>query len=549
MSVTTSRRRFLTGAGAGAAVAGGAALGLAPGPAVALEAEEATRSRSTGIGPSTVRPDDPRYGDLARGWNGRFVGTPDYVRVAGTTAHVESALAEAAAAGSRLAVRSGGHCLENFVCDPAVRIVLDVSQMQGISYDAGRRAVVVEPGATLRQVYKTLYTAWGVTIPGGTCPSVGAGGHIQGGGYGPLARRHGVVPDHLYGVEVVTLDRSGTPRTVVATREPGDPNRELWWAHTGGGGGNFGVVTKYFLRSTGTVPANPDPSRLLPRPPVQTRTVAYALPWSGLNQERFSRLLRGYLEWFAANSAPDSPFARLNAEFWGLHTGSSPAVTINVSVDPSEQDADSLLAAFRADVVDPVGVTPTVSERLLPWLQSTNASGYADTGAVVQRRNKAKGSYLRASYSDEQLATTYRWLTATELRAPLAGVLMSGFGGRSNAVGVDDTAVPQRDSVVKVLHTVHWDNPAVDDTHMSWVREFYRDVHRATGGVPELDGIADGSYINYADVDLADPAWNTSGTPWYRLYYKHSYERLQAVKGRWDPRNFFRHTLSVTPPS
>ena len=70
----------------------------------------------------------------------------------------------------------------------------------------------------------------------------------------------------------------------------------------------------------------------------------------------------------------------------------------------------------------------------------------------------------------------------------------------------------------------------------------------ARGGVPVPDANTDGSYINYPDVDLADPAWNTSGVPWHTFYYKDNYPRLQQVKKRYDPRNVFRHALSIELP-
>jgi len=70
--------------------------------------------------------------------------------------------------------------------------------MDAVGYDAGRRAFAVQPGATLARVYRTLLSGWGVTIPAGGCPEVGAGGHIAGGGYGPLSRRYGSVVDHLW---------------------------------------------------------------------------------------------------------------------------------------------------------------------------------------------------------------------------------------------------------------------------------------------------------------------------------------------------------------
>jgi FAD/FMN-containing dehydrogenase len=538
MSSVVSRRKLLTGA---AAIGGAVVL-----PSEIARADNVPTT-ATACPPSypgsTVTPADQRYGDLVRNWNGRFTGSPDYVRVVGTTADVQLALAEAVRSGKQLAVRSGGHCLENFVANPAVRIQIDMGSMTSIYYDPQYNAIAIEPGATLREVYKTLYTRWGVTIPGGICPSVGVGGHVSGGGYGPLARRSGIVPDHLYAVELVTVDSSGTPCTVVATRENNDPNRELWWAHTGGGGGNFGVVTKYWMRSNGTTGTNP--GDLLPKPPKMARLVTMSWQWSALNEQTFSRLVKNYMNWHVANSAPGAAATRLSADFFGLHVNSSPVVSIRAIVDPTENDSASLLAGFRAAVSDSVGVTPSVSESTHPWLEATNVLGPSDAGPSVRLRNKVKGSYIRLCYTDEQLATTYRYLTDPSIRSPLAGVLFGSYGGKANSVAPAATASPQRDSVLKALHPVYWADPSQDNLHLSWLRNFYRDVHATTGGVPGLDGVTDGSYINYADTDLADPAWNKSGTPWSTLYYKGNYRRLQAVKAKWDPLNVFRHALSI----
>lgn len=90
--------------------------------------------------------------------------------------------------------------------------------------------------------------------------------------------------------------------------------------------------------------------------------------------------------------------------------------------------------------------------------------------------------------------------------------------------------------------------PEEDDKHLTWVREFYRDVFAATGGVPAPGGTGDGCHINYADADVANPEWNTSGVPWHSLYFKDNYPRLQAAKACWDPRDVFRHSLSVRLP-
>ncbi len=110
-----------------------------------------------------------------------------------------------------------------------------------------------------------------------------------------------------------------------------------------------------------------------------------------------------------------------------------------------------------------------------------------------------------------------------------------------------DTAVAQRDVVMKAVYHAAWESQADDAAHLAWIRAFYRDVHADTGGVPVPGEVSDGSYINYADADLADPEWNTSNVPWHTLYYKDNYRRLQRVKAHWDPRNVFRHALAIEP--
>src|ERR1700737_982477 len=95
-----------------------------------------------------IGPGDPRYlGVVEKRFNKRFRASPDYVRLVRSTDQVVTAVEEAVREGRRLAVTSGGHCLEGFVSDPAVRVILDVSPMKRVYYDAERSAVGVEAGA------------------------------------------------------------------------------------------------------------------------------------------------------------------------------------------------------------------------------------------------------------------------------------------------------------------------------------------------------------------------------------------------------------------
>jgi FAD/FMN-containing dehydrogenase len=111
-------------------------------------------------GSDKIGPDDPRYGDLASRGSRRFAGQPDYVRLVGSTAQVVDALQDAVREQRRVAVRSGGHCLESFVFDPAVQVVIDTLLMTNISYDPQLNAFAVEPGAQLGEVYQKLFLGW-----------------------------------------------------------------------------------------------------------------------------------------------------------------------------------------------------------------------------------------------------------------------------------------------------------------------------------------------------------------------------------------------------
>ncbi|SDH08453.1 aclacinomycin oxidase [Lentzea fradiae] len=516
-----SRRTLM--AGAGAVVAGGV---FVQGSAVAAPAV-AVR----------IGPEDVRYENLVRGNNFRFVARPDEIRVPTSTEQVVRAVDEAVRSGRRIAVRSGGHCFENLTAAPEFRTLLDLSALDEVGYDSAKKAFVVRPGATLGQVYRTLCAGWGVTIPGGGCPEVGAGGHIAGGGYGPLSRRYGAVVDHLYGVEVVVVGKDGRARAVVATREKDDPHRELWWAHTGGGGGNFGVVTKYWLRSPGSGAVLPP----MPRAMVQHVTI---WDWGQLTEEKLGGLLRNFGAWHERHSAPGVPQAGLYGVLEVQQRNGGIAM-LSVQADAGLPGVDAMIDELVGTVG--AGLTPVFELRkTVPWLHKMTWPGTGEPGDVLTRRYKIKAAYLRKSFDNNQLAAIWRGLS-DPAGMPGGSLLLVGYGGQANAVAAHETAIAQRDVVMKAVYQSVWSEEQDDAANLAWVREFYRDVYAETGGVPVPGEVNDGSYINYADADLADPAWNTSGVSAQCLYYKDNYPRLQRVKARWDPRSVFRHALAVEP--
>ncbi|WP_433270931.1 FAD-binding oxidoreductase [Actinosynnema sp. CS-041913] len=533
----TTRRGFI----AGTAALGSAALVGSPADA-AVTMEQGVRDAAV------IAPSDARYEDLVlRRTSERFFPRPACFRLPTTTEQVVRAVDEAVRQGKRITVRSGGHCYENFVGDGA-EVIIDMSAMRQVTFDRHRTAFMIEPGAGLWSVFERLYLGWGVTIPGGQCGGVAAGGHIQGGGYGPLSRQFGSVVDHLYAVEVVVVDRSGRARAVVATHEPGDDNRDLWWAHTGGGGGNFGVVTRYWMRSPGTT--GNDPTRLLPKPPATTLGATIGWSWREVTEQSFHRLLRNYGEWHERNSAPDSRYASLFSPMLisRRNTGADPGGFAMVAMlDGSLPGADRLLRDYLAEITEGVPGTITVRPpHRLPWLAAVKAGSLSQSDE--SGTFKAKAAYLRRRFTDEQIRTAYAHLTSTDHNNERALLLLLSYGGKVNTVAPDATAMSQRDSIMKVVYTVTWTDPNSEQANLDWIRRWYSAMYRDTGGVPVPNRVNDGSYINYPDIDTIDPKWNKSGVPWHTLYYKDNYRKLQQVKLRWDPRDVFRHAMSITLP-
>jgi hypothetical protein len=119
-------------------------------------------------------PEDPGYRAVVdKRFNKRFAAHPDYVQLLVSTEQVAAALAEAVRSGPRVVVTSGGHCLEGFVADPDVRVILDISQMNQVYFDAEHGAVAVEAGATVGQSFQALAERWGTVVPLGEYPGSG----------------------------------------------------------------------------------------------------------------------------------------------------------------------------------------------------------------------------------------------------------------------------------------------------------------------------------------------------------------------------------------
>ncbi|MBB0242851.1 FAD-binding protein [Streptomyces alkaliphilus] len=534
-----SRRGLLTSAAFAGAGLVAADVVAGTRPAVAAGAGATGGACAPAFDSITVQPGDTRYDSFLRAHNTRFTGRPDQVTIATSPDHVAEALGRAVAADRRVAVRSGGHCLEDFTASSEVKELIDLSQMADVHFDESRNAFSVGPGSIVAPTQHTLFKGWGVHIPSAGCSEVGLGGHILGGGYNFYSRIHGVAIDYLHAVEVVVVDADGQPRTIVATRKANDPNRDLWWAHTGGGGGNFGVVTRYWLRTPSTKSAVPE--KLLPRAGNQrVRVVQWS--WESLSRQAFTTLVRNFCRWFELNSAPGAKGVQVWASLSASHQ-SAGVIGLMAGVEDTVPGGEAMLDAMFADVTAGAHLKVASDTKYnLPWLDRENWF-WGPPG-----RQKDKTSDLRKSYTEEQIATIYRYLTDDSINNPGAQVNLAAIGGKINTVRQDATAYAHRDTILRAYFTPGvWRSQDQDAAHVTWVRKLYRDVYRRTGGVPVPDSINGGAYINYPDVDLADPEWNTSGTPWHALYYRKNYARLQQVKKAYDPRNVFRHALSIRP--
>lgn len=518
----------------------------------ASEADAAVTSPPDGqvpvFGPVTVKPGDPRYAELSVGDNQRWVGSPDYIQVVGSTQQVVDAVQSAVSNGLRVQVRSGGHCYEDFVANPEVRVVIDTSGMNAVYFDDAMQAFAIEPGAQLLDVFETLYKGWNVTVPAGLCYSVGAGGHICGGGDGPMSRLFGLAADYLHAVEVVVVDAAGKVSSVVATSDPSDPNQDLWWAHTGGGGGNFGVVTRYWMRSPGA--SGTDPGSLLPNPPGTMLLTGMTIPWADLSEAKFTTLVQNFGKWHEANSAPGAPGIALVSLLTLSHV-SNGSVSMFALVDGTAPNPGQLLTGYVNDLLDGVVTAPQpVAWQSMPWLRATR---YIATSSPAltdpDLRADHKSAYLRQGYTDAEIATIYKYLTSTSIDNPNAMLQLIPYGGNLNAVAPSARAFPHRDSVLQALYQSAWKDSTGDSANIAWVRDFYAELYAATGGAPVPNDHTDGCYVNYPDTDLSDPTYNSSGVPWHYLYYKDNYPRLQRAKATWDPQNIFRHTQSIELPA
>ena len=235
---------------------------------------------------ASINEQDPRYNTLKKSRNLRWAASPaeavQSIEVCESADDVLAALQHVVNDGRRPTIRSGGHCYEDFVVNNPGGSIIDLSVLTTPHLPGDNGRYRISAGSQLGEVYLGLFKRYGVTIPAGSCYTVGAGGHITGGGYGVLSRLQGLTVDWLSAVEIATVDADGKVRMMRAdkSKEP-----DLFRACRGGGGGNFGVITGYLFDQ-------------LPKAPKEVVSGGISFDWSSMTEARFVDILLKFGEYW-----------------------------------------------------------------------------------------------------------------------------------------------------------------------------------------------------------------------------------------------------------
>jgi FAD/FMN-containing dehydrogenase len=432
------------------------------------------------------------YDDARRVWNGLIDRRPLAVVRCGGPADVIQAIQFARSEGLPLSVRGGGHNVAgSSICDRGV--VIDLSSLREVTVDAGARRAAVGGGSLWSDVDKATQTH-GLATTGGIISHTGVGGLTLGGGIGWLMRRYGLACDNLVGAEVVTAAGD-----VVQTDSDQDP--ELFWALRGGGG-NFGVVTRYEFELH----------------PVSTVLAALVM----YEPRDAAVVLTAYRQF--VDDCPDE----LTTVATFLTAPPAPFVPTEVQGQP----VVAVLAchcggraAAEADVASLTTFAKPLAQMIAPVpyavLQSMFDDG-APRGILAYWRTEYLGSLTDA-------AIDVLVEHAARDPSPLGQVHIHHLEGAVARVGEGETAFCRRYAPFVVNLPAGWMDPADTDQNIRWVSEFSDALRpHGTGDV----------YPNFVGSDELDRV---------REAYGPNLGRLVEVKRHWDPDNVFRGNLNIKP--
>jgi FAD/FMN-containing dehydrogenase len=435
-----------------------------------------------------IGPDDEGYDEARSVASGAIDRRPAVIVCAADATDVELAIKLARETGLELAIRSGGHSAAGFGTSEG-GIVLDLSAMNAIEIDAAAMTAWVGSGALAGDIAKAT-AAHGLALPLGDTASVGIGGLTLGGGVGYLVRKHGLTIDRLLGAELVTADG----RTLLANAET---HPDLYWAIRGGGG-NFGVVTR-FLFGLVPVPSVVGGMLILPATPD---SLAAFMACAAAAPNELSAIIN-------VMPAPPMPFVPPQ------HHG-RPVIIAMLCYAGDTQPGVAAVAPFRA-------VTEPLVDMVRP---TTYADLYPPEGPAVRMKTITRGLFRRTL--DRAAAQT----VVERLAASDAAMRVAQFrvlGGAMADVPADATAFAHRNSSIMVTLVTTYEDAGDRAVRASWAAEF----------ADALDEGDPGVYVNF--LDEADPERVRAAYP------GRTWDRLLAVKRRYDPDNLFRSNQNIKP--
>lgn len=434
-----------------------------------------------------LKPTDAAYEDARRVHNGLVDKRPALIARCHGVADVVEALDVSRRLGLEVAVRGGGHDLAGrATIDDGV--VIDLSPMKGIHVDPESRTVWAQGGVTWGELNRETQLH-GLAVTGGVVSSTGIAGLTLGGGVGWLMGKYGLALDNLRAVNLVTAD--GKVLRASKNQEP-----ELFWALRGGGG-NFGVATslEYELHPVGPIIMGG------PTHPIESA--------------------RAVVEFFRdiAPSLADEQTLYATLTHAPEGSGKEVAALVTSQCGPLEgaEKAMQPLKQFAHPIVDAVGPIP-----------------YCKLNQMLDA-NFPKGAlnYWKSSFLTELNDAAIDAMIRCFARRPStkAQLLLENFHGAVTRIEVSDTAFPHRREGYNFLVLAQWMRPEESDACVAWAREMYEEMQPF---------FAAGRYVNYLDDD-------DTGEP--IAAYGSNYRRLQQIKARYDPTDFFHMNQNIRPPT
>ena len=438
-------------------------------------------------------PGDARYDEVRQIWNAMIDRRPAVIARCGSADDVVQAVNFGRTRGLVISIRGGGHNIAgNAVCDGG--LMIDLSPMKAVQVDPKARVATVEPGCTLGD-FDAVVQAHGLATPTGINSTTGIAGLTLGGGFGWLSRKYGMTIDNLLSADVVTADG----RQVRASETE---NSDLFWGLRGGGG-NFGIVTRFEFRLH---PVGPEVlSGLIVYPFDQAKSVLTQFA-------RFTETMPDDLNvWSVTRKAPPLPFLPA-----AVHGQEIVVLALCYAGDPAE--GEKLIAPLRDFGTahgEHIGVQPYTA-----WQQAF------DPLLTPGARNYWK-SHNFTRLSEGAIDTIIEF--AGTLPSPQCEIFIGTIGGQTTRVAPDAMAYSCRDA--RYVMNVHgrWESAADDERGIAWARAFFAKAKPFASR---------GAYINFLTEEEADRI---------EFAYGSTYKRLAALKKKYDPANLFRMNQNIQP--